>query len=62
MADMPKLLVTRYTEKDSPIWSGCVQPPDHSWILYVRRDGGLPVLYTDRDPVTGAVRSLEHDG
>ncbi len=36
------------------VWKGWIEPDDKSWILFVASDGS-PVLFTDRDPVTGAI-------
>lgn len=55
--DMPKLKIGRYDAKQTTNFAGYVEPEDRSWILFVGRDG-KPVLFTDRDPKTGAVLSL----
>lgn len=36
-------------------WQGWIEPDDLSWIAFIEKDG-KPVVYLDRDPVTGAVR------
>jgi hypothetical protein len=51
---MENITIHRYSEKESEQYAGCIQPVDHSWILYVRRDGGKPELH-ERDPKTGAI-------
>ncbi len=56
---MQNITIHRYSEKDDAVYAAAIQPADHTWILYVRRDGKAPELHTDRDPTTGAVRSLK---
>lgn len=36
-------------------WDGWIEPSDLSWIMFVRVDG-TPVVFLDRDPVTGGIR------
>ncbi len=36
-------------------WQGYIEPDDRSWIAWIRHDG-VPLVYLDRDPETGAVR------
>ncbi len=52
--DIPKIRVGRYEEKDQTEYAGFVEPHDQTWILFIRRDNGRPVLFKDRDPKTGA--------
>jgi hypothetical protein len=35
-------------------WAGWIEPEDRSWIMFVRVDG-TPLVFLDRDPVTGGV-------
>jgi hypothetical protein len=41
-------------------WQGTIEPEDRSWIAYIRHDG-VPIVYLDRDPETGAIGSLTPD-
>lgn len=54
MSAMLPLKVGRYTEADRSEFVAWVEPPDRTWILFLRKDG-TPVLYPNRDPKTGAV-------
>ena len=54
-----KINVGTYEDADTQmIWQGWIEPEDKTWILYVKGDG-TPVLYSKRDPNTGAI--LEND-
>lgn len=52
---MSRIKVKRYTnEETKKYWQGFIQPEDLSWIIFIKHDG-TPVVYLNRDPVTGAV-------
>lgn len=52
---MGNITVTRYPDPAAAGgWDGYIEPGDKAWIVFVRQDGP-PVMFTDRDPVTGAV-------
>ena len=51
-----KVIIHTYSDEQlQKVWAGYVEPEDRSWILYIPADGGEPVLFTSRDPETGAV-------
>jgi len=61
--DMPSILVRRYGEMDTPEgpvkecngdWLGWIEPEDLKWVLFIDSENN-PVLFTKRDPNTGAV-------
>ena len=52
---MGNITVGRYADPESVGWNGWLEPSDKSWIMFVDRDNH-PVVFLDRDPVTGAVR------
>jgi hypothetical protein len=53
---MQNITVGRYShESVSRDWQGWIEPDDLSWIAFVRADG-VPIVFLDRDPITGAVR------
>ncbi len=58
---MPYIHIGRYEARDQTAYAGYLEPEDRTWILFIKRDG-TPVLFTDRDPVTGAVKSLGQGG
>lgn len=35
-------------------WQGWIEPDDRSWIAFIRADG-VPIVYLDRNPETGAI-------
>jgi hypothetical protein len=49
------IAVGRYTDPDSTGYAGWIEPDDKTWIAYVG-NGRVPVVFLDRDPVTGAVQ------
>jgi hypothetical protein len=48
------ITVGRYTNPDCTGYAGWVEPDDRTWITYIGQDG-TPVVFLDRDRVTGAV-------
>lgn len=62
---MTNIVVGRYEKSTEPLpegvsdvadhWQGWIEPDDLSWIMFVDIDG-KPVVFLDRDPVTGGVR------
>lgn len=51
---MQNVTVTRYPDPAAVGgWQGYLEPDDLSWIVFIRTDGP-PVMFLDRDPVTGA--------
>jgi hypothetical protein len=52
---MKVILHTYSNEELQKIWLGYVEPKDKSWILFIPAEGE-PVLFTERDSVTGAVK------
>lgn len=50
---MQNIIVRRY--ENNANWQGWIEPEDKSWIAFIRQDG-MPVIFLDRDPTTGAVR------
>lgn len=56
---MQNITVGRYQhESVTQAWQGWIEPDDKSWIAFISADG-VPKVYLDRDPVTGAV--IERD-
>lgn len=54
---MENIYIGRYEDEETrQHWSGFIEPADGSWILFTQPDGP-PVLFTERDPETGAVTS-----
>lgn len=59
---MQNVTVSRYrkgfTADGTPhignFWQGYIEPADKSWIVFIDVDG-RPLVFLDRDPVTGAV-------
>lgn len=51
---MCNVKVGRYKHPDKVGWQGWIEPDDLSWIAFVDLDG-KPVIFLDRDPVTGKV-------
>lgn len=49
---MCNIKVGRYQGKIG--WRGRIEPEDGSWVMFIR-DDGIPVVFLNRDPVTGAV-------
>lgn len=49
---MPNITVGRY--KGETGFQGWIEPEDRSWIIFIA-DDGTPLLFTERDPKTGAV-------
>lgn len=49
---MQNITVGRYEHAGD--WQGWIEPDDLSWIMFVKANGS-PVVYLNRDPVTGAV-------
>lgn len=53
---MQNITVGRYDhESVTADWQGWIEPDDLSWIAFVKADG-TPVVFLDRDPVSGAVK------
>lgn len=53
---MANITVGRYKhESVTHDWQGWIEPDDRSWIMFIHADG-TPVVYLDRDPITGAVK------
>lgn len=62
---MTNITVGRYKPATEPLpvgvhdvtefWQGWIEPDDQTWIMFIAADGA-PVVYLDRDPVTGGVR------
>lgn len=55
MIAVGNITVGRYASPDSTRYAGWIEPDDRTWIAFVRNDG-TPVVFLDRDPVTGTVR------
>lgn len=54
---MEPIHVRRYVDEATRnAWHGYIEPASGEWIVFVPADGD-PVLFTDRDPDTGAVAS-----
>lgn len=51
---MKNISVQRYAPSAGHGFSGCIEPEDRSWVLFIR-DGGDAVFFSKRDPKTGAV-------
>jgi hypothetical protein len=51
---MENLVVTRYLNPKEVGYVGYVEPANRKWILFVTTNGE-PVLFSHRDPHTGAV-------
>lgn len=53
---MGNITVGRYKhESVTRDYQGWLEPDDKSWIMFIRSDG-VPEVYLDRDPITGAVK------
>lgn len=52
---MGNITIGRYDDPAATGWQGWFEPDDKSWIGFIG-NGGRPVVFLDRDPVTGAVR------
>jgi hypothetical protein len=50
---MGNIIVGRYQECEG--WQGWIEPDDKTWIMFIDSEGH-PIVYLNRDPVTGAVR------
>lgn len=54
---MCRIIVGRYSHPSiAQFWQGWIEPEDLSWIAFIKADG-TPVVYLNRDPVTGGVIS-----
>lgn len=52
---MGNIKVGRYSNPETQkFWQGWIEPEDLSWIMFINA-AGEPVVYLNRDPVTGAV-------
>jgi hypothetical protein len=51
---MGNITITRYPKPEDVGWQGYVEPDDKNWIVFIHEDGH-PVVFLDRDPVTGGV-------
>ncbi len=53
---MSRIIVKRYNTVPGECkgWQGYIEPEDLSWIIFIKYDG-TPVVYLNRDPITGAV-------
>lgn len=51
---MGNIRVGRYAPEKVGEWAGWIEPEDHSWIMFVQKDGCVRV-FLNRDPTTGAV-------
>jgi hypothetical protein len=55
-ANMTNIKVGRYSNPETKrFWQGWIEPEDLSWVIFVNAQG-RPVIFMDRDPITGAVR------
>jgi hypothetical protein len=55
---MGNITVTRYPNPaEVGGWQGYFEPEDQTWIAFVDSEG-KPVVFLDRDPVTGACGGL----
>lgn len=53
---MTNITVGRYTSDSAKeFWQCWIEPDDLSWIMFVAADG-TPIIFLDRDPITGAVK------
>ena len=53
---MQNITVGRYNHTSvTEHWQGWIEPDDLSWIAFVKADGA-PIVFLDRDSVTGAVK------
>lgn len=57
---MNDITVKRYPSPTETGWAGYIEPKDKTWILFGALDGSC-MLFPDRDPMTGAVYSAQHD-
>jgi hypothetical protein len=49
------IIIHTYSDEElRKIWLGYIEPEDKSWIMFIPAEGE-PVLFTGRDPETGAV-------
>lgn len=55
---MQNISIQRYAPDAGHGFSGCIEPEDRSWILFLR-DDGEPVFFAKRDAETGAVLTEE---
>ena len=52
---MANIRVGRYSHPSvTHDWQGWIEPDDMTWIVFIRADG-VPIVYLDRDPKTGAI-------
>ncbi len=51
---MQNVRVTRYQNPKALGWAGYVEPDDLAWIMFIGLDG-RPLVFLNRDPVTGAI-------
>jgi hypothetical protein len=51
---MKNIAVHRYSDPAQVGWLGWIEPEDKSWIMFIPLEGE-PVLFSSRDPETGAV-------
>ena len=52
---MGNIKVGRYEEPEKVGgWQGWIEPEDKSWIAFIREDG-VPIVFLNRDPQTGAI-------
>lgn len=55
---MPNIHVYRYKDPANVAgWAGWIEPEDKSWILFVRLDGGAPMLFRREDGELVGVQS-----
>lgn len=52
---MGNVTVGRYDHPSQVGYQGWIEPQDMTWVAFVGNDGA-PVVFLDRDPVTGAVQ------
>lgn len=55
MSILCNITVGRYSDPGSVGFQGWIEPGDKSWVAFVGSDGH-PLVFLDRDPVTGAVK------
>lgn len=53
---MQNITVGRYEQPSvTKDWQGWIEPDDLSWIAFIGADG-VPIVFLDRDPISGAVK------
>ncbi len=53
---MQNIKVGRYEHETLTCdWQGWIEPDDLSWIAFIQADG-VPIVFLDRDSITGAVK------